>query len=292
MPIRSDEEMEVINLWQIPPKQPINTGWLVYSDRYLLSALQGHFGHPEKVSNSKGWIVVLWVSKVFLAFAQALIMIMGRIPVLSWFLGAFAQHFGRNPLGFVLRSCFWKAKLKHLGQDTLIDQGVDIWGPEQVQIGSGCMIMTEARLSAGQGDRNRPGSIIIGDYCVIGANTFVGGDGWITIGDFVVVGANARLYSATAITLDESRPDTLLCIAHCAPPEHRTLVNGPITLEEYVCVGIGSVVLPNVRIGLGSIIYPFTLVSETFPALARISGPGKARFLRWRKPPIAAKERV
>jgi acetyltransferase-like isoleucine patch superfamily enzyme len=208
------------------------------------------------------------------------------VPVVSWVVARAAQYAGRNAFGFALRSCYWKAKLKHLGQDTLIEQGVEIHGAERIEIGHHSFLGTNVRLSAGAGSPDRPGSISIGDYTFVGPNSMISGSGTALIGDFVAISASVYVYTATNVHADPNCPDVLLSMSHSAPFDRQHAITGTVSIEDYVTVCPFVVILPNVNLGCGAIVQSFCHVVRSFPEFANIVGPGKARQNGVRRSPV------
>jgi len=279
------ESGEIGRAWLILPKPAVEKqGWLVYTPGFLLTMLQGKTHDPGSVRKTVIWRAVTLLFTICLALFQVLVMILARIPVVNWVASAIAQYAGRDPLGFALRSCYWKARLKSLGQDTLIDQGVEIHGASRVAIGHDSFLSTNVRLSAGGGAGHSDGGIAIGDYSYIGPSSLLSGSGSIRIGDFVAVSASVCIYSATNTHYSLDRPAQLLSMSHGAPPDRQQVLVGYVDLEDYVTVSPNTVILPNVRLGTGSIVHSFCQVSRSFPAFANIVGPGRAKQNGWRRP--------
>src|SRR5262245_56412585 len=114
--------------WYVAPKPPIPRGWLVYSEGFILRVLQGKYGRPQDVQRTAGWVLVANSMRALMGIAQAVLMFLALIPIVDLAVEFVATNFGRGSLGFFLRACYWKVKLGSLGQDTLIDRGVQFWG--------------------------------------------------------------------------------------------------------------------------------------------------------------------
>jgi len=280
--LTSDPE-EIARLWYVAPKPQFRgEGWLVFTEEYVLAALQGRRFGSDAVSQTTGWRIVGALGVTAMAIAQLVLMLLAKIPVVSWCFDTVAQNFGRNYCGFFLRSCYWKAKLKKLGQCTLFDQGVSIWGPDRIEIGHDCFLGTDVRLSAGKNESE--GSISIGDYTCLSNGSSITGSGQVTVGDFVAIMASTHVYSSTSALVDLNRPGQLMSLAHSAPRDRHTQVTGPVVIGDYAVIGANSVVLPNVQIGRGAVIHPFTEIARSFPAFANVTGPGRGKQNGWRRP--------
>jgi acetyltransferase-like isoleucine patch superfamily enzyme len=281
----SDQAEQVRRGWLILPKPTPPTGWLVYSEAFVLRVLQGKYGRPGDVIVTPGWRAAAGVVRGLMAVAQTLLMGLSLIPVLSWGMEGMAYGFKRGSVGFFLRACYWKARLRRLGQDTLIDRGVDIWGPGRVEIGSCVHLDTYARLIAGEAGQGQHGRIVIGDYTHIGPRTNIAGRGGVTIGDCVSVQGLVHIYSATTTALHPQHPGQLVSLSHMPPPDMQNIAEGPVTIGDYASVGFASLILPKTTIGLGAIVHPYSQVSGHFEPFANVVGPGRARQNGWRRAP-------
>lgn len=284
-PLLSSDPDELSRLWFMLPKpQPNRGGWLVFSHNFLLELLQKCYGHPERIRRTLFWNVVLVPVIVSMAVLQALVMIASYLPVVDWFMSGLVQFFGRNYLGFSLRSCYWKSKLKRLGQDTLIDRGVEIWHPEAVEIGHNCYLSRNVLISAGGNLSGETSSIVIGDYTFVGPLSMLSGHSNIRIGDFVGISGGVHIYSACNAVIHPQRRGLLISMSHRAPSDRQHILSGPVEIEDYVFLSGNVIVEPNARLGRGAIVHPFTDVKGTFPPFANVVGPGRARQNGWRRP--------
>lgn len=280
-----DEERQVAAEWSISPAPPPSYGWPVFSADFVLAALQGCAKTPEVVRRTTAWLFLTGMLRGLMAFAQFLIGIAARIPVLDWCVEIMARCFTRNAFGFFLRACYWKSKLERLGQDTIIDQGVEIWGPSSVSIGSNCHIDTHVRLAAGERSQRQSGHITIGNYVHLGPGVHIAGRGGVTIGDLVGVSAGAHFYSATGVVIDPCQPDRLISMSHMAPRGLQHVVEGPIVVEDYCFIGIMARVFPGVRIGRGAIVHANCELTRDVRPFANVGGIARGRQIGWRRRP-------
>lgn len=279
-----NEAAAIAKAWHVPEVSKPQLGWLVYSLDFVLATLQGRVPEPEKIKRTPFWLLVGSIVRALLGALQLVIMALAWIPIISTLLEILARTFTRNAFGFFLRSCYWKACLRHLGVDTIIDQGVEIWGPASVSIGSGCHIDTNVRLAAGERRHRQHGSITIGDFVHLGPGVHIAGRGTVRIGDHVGISALAHLYSATNTIEFPDDPGMLISMSHRAPPGHQHVVEGPIVVEPYAFIGMMARIMPNVRIGYGSVVHASTELVRNVPPFANIGGPPRGRQIGWRKP--------
>lgn len=270
--------------WYIVEPPPGPRGWLVFSEDAVLRVLQKKRESHEPVQRTLGWRFAAGVIRGLLGLMQALIMLNAWLPVMGQFLESTLTHYPRGSIGFFMRAAYWKTRLRRLGQDTLLDRGVEIWGPANVEIGSGCHLDNGVRLSAGEAGFGQHGSIVIGDYTHIGPRCLLSGRGGLKIGKLVSLQAGVHVYSATNEIVRPREPGKLLSMSHTAPLDLQHTVERPISIEDYCSVGYDSIVLPGVTLGRGCVVHPFCQVMRSFPAFANVAGPGRARQNGWRRP--------
>ncbi len=269
--------------WYTPPKPEIPSGWLVFSEEYILRGLRGdvagRMGKPGPLLYATVKVV-----QVLMAIAQGLIMLLALTPVINLFLESTAVCFKRGTAGYFLRACYWKAKLRRLGQDTLIDRGVEIWGPRNIEIGARCHIDTYVRLAAGESAFGQKGHIEIGDYAHLSPRVHLAGRGGLKVGDFVELGAGVHIYSASNQFLNPQAPGQLITLSHVAPERFQHVIEAPIEIADYAVVGFNSLLLPGTNLGKGSIVRPYSIITRKYPPFADVAGPGRATQVGWRRP--------
>jgi len=283
-PSPAEQSAEVAKRWYIAEPLPVQRGWLVYTLDFVLATLQGCVAEPHKVKRTGGWLFLGVIVRAVMGAFQALIMLLANIPIVSSWVETVARVYSRDPFGFFLRACYWKAKLGYLGQDTIIDQNVEIWGGRSVSIGSRCHIDTSVRLAAGEQRHGQHGYIRVGNYVHLGPGVHIAGRGGVTIRNFVGVMANAHLYSATGVIEDPSDPGKLISMSHMAPPELQQVVEGPIVVEDYALLGMATLIMPRVRVGRGAIVHAHAEVTRDVPAFANFGGIPRGKRIGWRMP--------
>lgn len=270
--------------WYVPPMPPPPTGWLVYNLDFILATLQGCAANPEQTNHSGGWVVIGRIVQFFMSIAQAILMFLSWLPFISMFMETLARVFSRNPLGFFLRACYWKTKLRHLGQNTIIDQNVEIWGASSVSVGSCCHLDTNVRMAAGERRHGQHGWITIGNYVHLGPGVHIAGRGGVEIQNMVGVSANAHFYSATNTFEKPSDPGQLISMSHMVPYDQQYVYEKPIIIEEYAFIGMMARIMPGVRVGRAAIVHANTELVRDVPALANYGGVARGRIIGWRKP--------
>ena len=274
----------IADLWYIAPRPATSHGWPVYSREFILLALQGKLTEPHRLSRTVAWLTLATVVQALMVIAQAILMLLAFIPITSCFLETMSRVSSRNTAGFFLRACYWKAKLKHLGQDTFIDQNVEIWGAASVSIGSHCHIDTNVRLAAGERQHSQHGWISVGDYVHLGPGVHIAGRGGVRIGSFVGIMANAHIYSATGVIEHPDDPGQLICMTHTVPHDQQYVVESPIWVEDYALIGMMTRIMPGVRIGRAAIVHANVELKRNVQPFANIGAIPQGRQIGWRKP--------
>lgn len=280
----TEDGATVANMWHVPPRPLAPRGWLVYSRDFILAAIQGRAAEPHMVVRTRPWIFLAVLIQCLFAPLQALLMLLAYLPVTSCVYETIARVFSRNAAGFFLRACYWKAHLNYLGQDTVIDQYVEIWGPASVSIGSLCHIDTSVRLAAGERRQRQHGWITIGDYVHLGRGVHIAGRGGVKIGDFVGVMANAHLYSATGAIESPDDPGQLIAMSHMAPHDQQFVIEGPILVEDYAIIGMSTRIMPGVRVGRGAVVHANVELTKDVPPFANIGAIPRGKQIGWRRP--------
>lgn len=147
----------------------------------------------------------------------------------------------------------------------MIEQDVLVFNPSHVEIGARVYVGHLAILKGYHLNR-----LVIGDGTWIGEQCFLHAAGGILIGKNVGIGPGTRII--TSRHAEEGRGLPIL---------HSQIEFLPVVIEDDVDLGVGSVVLPGVRIGRGAQIGAAALVSRDVPAYAVAAGV-PARVLRYR----------
>lgn len=155
--------------------------------------------------------------------------------------------------------------LARLGEGTVIEEGVLIFHPENIEIGADVYIGHGAMLKAYYKNR-----LIIGDGTWIGQGCFIHSAGGIEIGKEVGVGPHVKI-----ITSVHEEP------ARDVPIVRAPLRFAPVLIEDHSDIGVGSVLLPGVTVGRGAIVGAGSVVTKSVPAWSVVAG-NPARVLRER----------
>lgn len=156
-------------------------------------------------------------------------------------------------------------ELKEIGENVIFEEGVLVFHPEHIRIGRNVYIGHRTILKG-----YHQNEIVIGDHTWIGQNCFFHGAAGIRIGKAVGIGPMVQILTSMHRSDDFSKP----VLFH--PLEFREVI-----IEDGSDIGIGSIILPGVRIGRGAIVGAGSVVTKEVPPFCIVAG-NPARLLRKR----------
>lgn len=151
------------------------------------------------------------------------------------------------------------------GENVIVEPGVIFFHPEHIHLGNNVYIGHYAILKAYH--RNE---MIIGNDVWIGQQCFFHSGGGLRIGNAVGIGPGVRILTTKH---REAGRDVPIVFAE--------VDDGEVVLDDDCNLGIGSIILPGVRIGRGAQIGAGAVVSRDVPPYAIATGV-PARVLRYR----------
>jgi len=154
---------------------------------------------------------------------------------------------------------------KSIGNNVIFENGVMVFHPENIVIGNNVYIGHNTILKG-----YYKNCICIGDHTWIGQNCFLHGGGGIKIGKAVGIGPMVKILTSTHKEEELSKP-----IIFC------DLEFKEVVIEDGCDIGIGSIILPGVKIGEGSIIGAGSVVTKDVEPYTVVAG-NPARILRKR----------
>lgn len=138
-------------------------------------------------------------------------------------------------------------KLSKCGKNVIIEDGVRIFYPENIEIGDNVYIGHDTILKGYYNSK-----LIIGSNTWIGQQCFIHGAGGVTIGENVGIGPCVKIHAARH---KEIGTDTPILFSGLEFLE--------IKIEDDCNIGIGAVILPGVKIGKGSKIGANAVVNKS-----------------------------
>lgn len=159
-----------------------------------------------------------------------------------------------------------RSKFRKLGRNVVFERGVWVFHAENIELGDNVYVGHNAFLKGYYKSLMR-----IGSNTWIGQNCFLHSGGGITIGDFVGLGPGVQILTLShVVDQDLSRPIIT------REQEYR-----PVVIEDDCDIGVGSILLPGVRIGRGSMIGAGSIVTHDVEPYSVVAG-NPARLLRKR----------
>ncbi len=170
------------------------------------------------------------------------------------------KQFQSHGTGEIDRTAF-----RSLGTNVIFERGSMVFHAEQISIGNNVYVGHFCILKGYH--RNE---MSIGDNVWIGQQCFLHSAGGLTIGNNVGIGPGVRVHTARHRELGRDVPIVFASVD-----------DAPVVIEDDADVGIGSTILPGVRIGRGAQIGAGAVVTNDVPAYAVAAGV-PARVLRYR----------
>jgi len=166
---------------------------------------------------------------------------------------------------------------KSFGDNVLISNKASIYSPHLIEIGDNVRIDNFTTLSPTT-------SLKIGNYIHISTYSSIIGNGEIILEDFVSISGRVSIYSSNDDYTGLGMTNPMV------PLQYRRVTNGKVHIKKHSIIGSGSIILPNVTIGMGCSIYAQTLIKSDCEDFGVYSGnPSKKigkrlkRFLDYEK---------
>ncbi len=160
---------------------------------------------------------------------------------------------------------FSPEQFARLGQGVVLEPGVLVFHPEQIEIGDDVYVGHGSILKGYFNNR-----MVIGDGVWIGQQCFLHSAGGITIGRNVGIGPGVKIITSTHG--EEGRGKAIL---------HSRLEFAPVRIEADSDIGVGAIILPGVTVGRGAQVGAGAVVTHDVPPYAVVAG-APARVLRLR----------
>ena len=161
---------------------------------------------------------------------------------------------------------FSLSQFRKIGENVIFEKGVMVFHPENIEIGNNVYVGHNVMLKG-----YYKNLMTIGDNSWIGQGCFFHSGGGLCIGETVGVGPFVKILTHQHIEEELEKP-ILLC----------GQVFNEVVIEDNCDIGIGSIILPGVRIGKGSIVGAGSVVTKNVEPFTVAAG-NPARYLRKRK---------
>jgi acetyltransferase-like isoleucine patch superfamily enzyme len=142
-----------------------------------------------------------------------------------------------------LRSSFWRLFVKKMGREVYLLKNCTLLSPEGIEFG---------------------------DFVWVNHHTSLSGQGGLKIGNFVMIGPNCNVLTSTHNFHEWTKPMS-----------HQGVSNGAVEIGDDVWIGANAVILPNVKIGRGSVIGANAVVSTDVEPFSIVGGV-PAKLIKYR----------
>lgn len=106
---------------------------------------------------------------------------------------------------------------------------------------------------------------------IIGDNTAIGGDCHITAINRIEIGSNVVFGEGITVT-DNSHGNITFEEMHLHPFKRPLVSKGPVVVDDYVWIGDKSTILPNVKVGMGSVVGANSVVVKDVSDYSVVAG--------------------
>ena len=161
---------------------------------------------------------------------------------------------------------FTKKSFAALGKDVVFEEGVLVFHPENIIVGSNVYVGHYTILKGYHQNK-----LDIGNNVWIGQACFFHSAGGIKIGNEVGIGPGVKI-ETSAHRLDELDKSIL----------HSAIDHAPVVIEDGCDIGTGAILLAGVHVGKGAQVGAGAVVTGDVPAYAVVAGV-PAKVLRKRK---------
>ncbi len=169
-------------------------------------------------------------------------------------------------------SGFYARKFNHFGKNNTFSARFNaLVGAKYISLDSNINIGRGVRLTAwdrfkAEGEiQNFTPEITIGNNCSIGDNGHITAINKIHLGDNVLLGPKVLI-------TDNSHGQINIEELDIAPNKRALFSSGPVIIEDNVWIGEKASIMPNVRVGKGSIIAANSVVTKDIPAYCLAAG--------------------
>jgi acetyltransferase-like isoleucine patch superfamily enzyme len=162
---------------------------------------------------------------------------------------------------------FERSDFAKIGKNVVIEAGVLVFNPKNIEIGDNVYIGHNTMLKA-----YHIGKLVIGDEVWIGQNCFIHGAGGVTIGNKIGIGPGVMMFSSP----HDLAKDNLGPISEI-PSKFQ-----PIVIEDDSNIGMGAIIIGKVTIGKGTQVGAGSVVTRDTVPMSIVAGV-PAKLLRMRQ---------
>lgn len=161
---------------------------------------------------------------------------------------------------------FERSDFKKIGKNVILEKGIKVFHPENISIGDNVYIGHNAIIKGYYINEMK-----IGNNSWIGQNVFLHSGGGLEIEDSVGIGPGTIIITHYHQEEELEKP-----ILECEQ------IFKKVTIEKGCDIGVGSVILPGIKIGKFSIVGAGSVVTRDVKSFSIVAG-NPAKLLRTRK---------
>jgi len=165
------------------------------------------------------------------------------IPIYKDVINLIITYLPGNPylLGNYLRALYYSKKLKYIGKNVIIEEGVKIMHPHSTEIGEFTLIDKNVIIGVGHAK--------IGKRVHISPNALILGSGKCYIGDYCAISIGAKIITSTEVPLNGARLSGPM-----APYYQRNVKICDVDIKKDAFIGASATIMPGVVVEEGGII--------------------------------------
>ncbi len=152
---------------------------------------------------------------------------------------------------------FSPGDLASLGKDVVLEAGVLIFHPENVELGDNVYVGHNAILKGYYREKLK-----IGKGSWIGQQVFIHSGGGVEIGENVGIGPGVKIITSRHELKDDSSTPIL----------HAPIEFAPVRIEDGADIGIGAIILPGVTVGALAQVAAGAVVNKDVPTRSIVAG--------------------
>lgn len=192
------------------------------------------------------------------------------IPILRHYILKSITYLPGSPYfyGNYIRAVYWKKRLKKMGHNVLIEQGVVFRSPEETELDDFVLLDKNVLFEAK--------TMKIGKRVHIAENCCISGGG-----EFVMEDYSCMAHSSAVVTASDTPADGYRGSGPMVPWSQRKVTIGSVIVRKDAFIGMGARILNNVEIGQGAVIASAALVRKNVAPWTVVAGvPAKEVGMR------------
>jgi len=239
---------------------------MIYDKRLIEHMIDLKKAKGERVSISYLFIKTLYSNKIFCFFLRIIESVLGfilslPIPIYRDITLEFLTYLPGSPyfLGNYLRGIYWCWRLKCMKCNVIIEQGVIIRNPKNVELDEFVLLDKNVLLEAGV--------VRIGKRVHIAENCVISGGG-----EFIMEDYSCMAQSSSVVTASDTPNYGFRGSGPMVPWEQRSVKIGKVVIGKDAFVGMGARILPDVTINNGAVIAAGAVVNKDVDEWTIVAG--------------------